>query len=54
MIIILYINKFEELKIRCRGFESPEHALARFEWALRPKIQRELIGHVIYAVDDVV
>ena len=38
MLIVKYMNKFEELKIRCRGVEDPQQTLAQFKLRLRADI----------------
>ena len=52
MTVAEYMNKFEELKIRCGGTESSAQALSRFKLGLRPEIRKELMGRDIYTVDN--
>lgn len=52
MTVAEYMNKFEELKIRCGGTESSAQALSRFRLGLRPEICKELMGRDIYTVDN--
>ena len=50
--MIEYMNRFEELKIRCRAPESQELALARFKLGLKPEIRNQMFPYKIYSIDD--
>lgn len=52
MSIVEYMNKFEELKIRCRGVEDLRQTLARFKLGLRVDIRSQMITQQTYTVDE--
>ncbi|KAK9951474.1 hypothetical protein M0R45_006914 [Rubus argutus] len=46
-----FIDKFEELMLRCNVNEDPSVTLARFRTGLRPELQKELIPHDVYSLE---
>ncbi|XP_010272487.1 PREDICTED: uncharacterized protein LOC104608253 [Nelumbo nucifera] len=48
-----YMQKFDELTIRCQSTESEKKKLARFRNGLRVDIQRKMMTAQFYDVDDV-
>lgn len=49
--MVKFINKFEELKIKCR-VEDPCQTLYQFKLGLRAKVHNKIIPHQIYNVDE--
>ncbi|KAI5648005.1 hypothetical protein M9H77_34010 [Catharanthus roseus] len=52
MTVIEYMNKFEKLKIRCKGAEDSRQNLSQFKQGLRPEIQNQMLTHQINNIDD--
>jgi hypothetical protein len=52
MTVIEYMNRFEELKIRCRGREDPRHSLSRFKQGLRPEIRNQMMTYPVNSIDE--
>ncbi|CAL5443371.1 unnamed protein product [Camellia sinensis] len=52
LIVVEYMNKFEELKIQCRGVEDPRQTLSRFKSGLRDEIRKAMVTHRVFTVDE--
>lgn len=52
MTVVEYMNKYEELKIKCQGVKDPRQILSRFKAGLRAEIRTQIIPHRIYNVDE--
>nr|DAD28676.1 TPA_asm: hypothetical protein HUJ06_030144 [Nelumbo nucifera] len=52
MLVVKYMNKFKELKVRCKGIEDPCQTPSRFKSGLRVEIRNQMVVHHFYDVDE--
>ena len=52
MTVKEYMNKFDELVVRCDIQENSRLTLSRFRTGLRPTLQREMLQHTVESVDE--